>query len=342
MGAIHPVILCGGGGTRLWPRSRRDHPKPFLPLLGKRTLFQDTLDRVGDPLVFAEPIIVAGEAHLAHILAQAGDGAAIIVEPAAKNTAPAIALAAQTLPEDAVMLVCPSDHHIADNAAFGAGVEQAASLARESWLVSFGIRPNAPETGYGYIRLGEPLAIGHRIATFVEKPDLARAQSFLADGGYVWNGGLFAFTAGTFLDELRKHRTKMAQAVAAAMNAAARDGSSIRPHAEAFASIEGESVDYAVMENTDRAAVIATEMGWSDIGNWEALHLARPRDADGNCLRGPGELLDCRNVMVETDGPSVSVVGLENVVVVVNGDDILVTSHMGAQGVGRLRGASEQ
>ena len=344
MQKIHPVILCGGSGTRLWPRSRKHRPKPFLPLLGVRTLFQRSLDRAGDAAHFAPPTIVAGAAHCGLIEEQAGarEGARLIVEPAARNTAPAIALAAHALPPDAIMLVCPSDHHIADEAAFLRGVEDAAALARDDRMVAFGIRPTAPETGYGYIRMGEPLAIGHAVARFVEKPDLATAQRFLSEGGYVWNGGIFAFRAGAFLAELAAYRPAMAEQVRAAWDDRKSDGWQHHPAAGSFAAITGESVDYAVMENTPRAAVVSADMGWSDIGNWDALMTARNGDAHGNHVIGPADLTDCRNVMVETDGPRVSVIGLEDVIVVVDGDEVLVTSRTGAQAVGKLPGASGQ
>ena len=344
MQQIHPVVLCGGSGTRLWPRSRKHHPKPFLPLLGERTLFQQTLDRASDPLRFAPPTIVAGSAHCGHIGDQAATqaGARLIVEPAAKNTAPAIALAAHALPPDAIMLVCPSDHHIADTAAFLAGVEDAAALAAKDYMVAFGIQPTGPETGYGYIRKGAPLAVGNDVAQFVEKPDLATATRFLAEGDYVWNGGIFAFRAGAFLAELAAYRPEMAEQVARAWAGAKQDGWQAHPAAGPFSEIAGESIDYAVMENTPRAAVVAADMGWSDIGSWDALMAARPADGDGNHVRGPADLTDCRNVMVDTDGPRVSVIGLEDVIVVVDGGEVLVTSRAGAQAVGKLPGASNQ
>jgi mannose-1-phosphate guanylyltransferase len=341
---IHPVILCGGSGTRLWPRSRKAKPKPFLPLVGDRTLFEATLDRCSDPALFAAPLIVTGTAHLAHVEAQlAGNaGARIIVEPEAKNTAAAIALAAHRLPPDAVMLVCPSDHHIADVPAFAAAALAAAQLAGEDWLVSFGITPTAPETGFGYIRRGEALAGGFKVASFVEKPDLARATAFLADGGYSWNGGIFAFRAGAFLTELAAHRPEIADAVAAAVAQGTEQGRAFHPDPAAFAAIAGESVDYAVMENTARAAMVPVAMGWSDIGNWHALRDALPGDGDGNRVQGSAELRDCRNVLVSSDGPRISVIGLSDVVVVVDGDDVLVTTVAGAQLVGKLSGAANQ
>lgn len=344
MQLIHPVILCGGSGTRLWPRSRKHRPKPFLPLLGERTLFQQSLDRAADPARFAPPVIVAGSAHCGLIEDQAGgrDGARLIVEPAAKNTAPAIALAAHALPREAVMLVCPSDHHIADEAAFLAGVEEAAALAEKDYMVAFGIQPTGPETGYGYIRKGAPLALGNDVAQFVEKPDRATAEQFLAAGDYVWNGGIFAFRAGAFLAELAAHRPAMAARAAEAWAGARQDGWQVHPDADAFAAIDGESVDYAVMENTARAAVVSADMGWSDIGNWDALMTAREADEAGNHVRGPVDLSDCRNVMVESDRLRVSVLGLEDVIVVVDGDEVLVTSRAGAQQVGKLPGAVRQ
>ncbi len=349
---IHPVILCGGSGTRLWPRSRIARPKPFLPLMGEQTLFEATLERCSDPAVFAPPIIVTGSAHLAHVTAQSASaaGSTIIVEPGAKNTAPAIALAARHLPADAIMLVCPSDHYIADVAAFTAAARTAGSLAADNWMVAFGIEATSPETGFGYILAGEDIPGqpgGKRIQRFVEKPDLARAQRFLDAGGYSWNGGIFAFRAGALLAELDHHRPEMAHAVERAMALAGSDIDTVHPDADAFAGIAGESIDYAVMENTARAAVVAANMGWSDIGNWEALRDARlrdaqMRDADGNVRLGPGELVACRNVMVDSDGPTVSVIGLEDVVIVVDGNDILVTTTAGAQKVGKLHGAANQ
>jgi mannose-1-phosphate guanylyltransferase len=342
MSPIHPVILCGGSGTRLWPRSRAAKPKPFLPLVGQQTLFEATLARCQG---FAAPIVVTGAAHLPHVEAQLGANSAarIIVEPAQRNTAAAIALAALRLPEDAVLLVCPSDHHIADPQAFRAAARAAAELAGEGWLVSFGIAATAPETGFGYLQQGEAIrAQGFKVARFVEKPDLERAKAFLAEGGYAWNGGIFAFRADTFLAELAVHRPEIAVQARAAVAAGREDGRHFHPEAAAFAAITGESVDYAVMENTAKAAMVPAAMGWSDIGNWDALQAAREPDAVGNTVRGTAELVDCRNVLVESDGPRVSAIGLEDVVIVVDGDEVLVTTRAGAQLVGKLKGASSQ
>jgi mannose-1-phosphate guanylyltransferase len=339
--AIVPVILCGGSGTRLWPRSRAAKPKPFLPLVGEETIFEATLARCAP---FAAPLVVTGAAHLEHVEAQLGEsGAQIIVEPQARNTAAAIALAAMRLSEEAVMLVCPSDHHIGDPAAFADAARKAAALAGEGWLVSFGIEATAPETGYGYLKLGEALGEhGFRTAQFVEKPDMERARSFLAEGGYAWNGGIFAFRVGMFLAELEAYCPGVLEPAREAVARGSEDGARFHPDAAAFASAEAISVDYAVMEATARAAMVPVAMDWSDIGSWESLHAARDKDAQGNSVRGEAELVDCRNVLVDSDGPRVSVIGLEDVIVVVDGDDILVTSAAGVQKVGKLGGAVNQ
>ena len=341
MTLITPVILCGGSGTRLWPKSRASKPKPFLPLVGDATLFEATLLRCADPAHFAPPVVVTGSGHLTHVeeqLTQA-PGASVIVEPEAKNTAAAIALAALRLSEDAVMLVCPSDHHIGDCDAFVAAAVAAGELAREGWLVSLGIEASGPETGFGYLKRGEALGgQGFKLVQFIEKPDLARAEEFLAEGGYAWNGGIFAFRASDFLAELMAHRPALLAAVKAAVDDGRQKGRHFHPDATAFARIESESVDYAVMENTSRAAMVPAQMAWSDIGNWQALHEARDRDADGNAVSGPAELVDCRNVLVDSDGPRVSVIGLEGVIVVVDKGEVLVTTARGARPNSRFHG----
>ena len=263
MNKIVPVVLCGGSGTRLWPRSRKAKPKPFLPLIGEQTMFEATLGRCRDSRQFAPPVIVTGTAHLAHVEQQArvAPGATVIVEPEARNTAAAIALAAGRLAPSAVMLVCPSDHHIADEAAFGAAAAAAARLAADDWLVAFGITATAPETGYGYIKRGEPLEGGFQVAQFVEKPNLERAKQFLAEGCYSWNGGIFAFRAGFFLAELARHRPALAEAADKAVARGRQDGNRFHPDARAFVAIEPESVDYAGMEETGRAAMVPASIG---------------------------------------------------------------------------------
>lgn len=346
MRLITPVILCGGGGTRLWPRSRVEKPKPFIPLIGRTTLFEETVQRCADPDVFDAPIVVTGARHLDHVEAQLAHvaGAQIVVEPSARNTAAAIALAALQMDADAIMLVCPSDHHIADKAAFMRAARAAADLASKDWLVSFGIDAKTPETGFGYLLQGDAIegSPGFRVARFIEKPDAERAQSFLKIGGYSWNGGIFAFRAGTYLRELAQNRPALAALAQLASAHGKTDGHRFFPQAESFAKIASESVDYAVMEHTDRAAMVPVDMGWSDIGNWHALHKARVRDAANNAVSGKVELVDCRDVLVDTDGPRVSVIGLSDIVVVVDKNEVLITSASSAQLVGKLKGAAHQ
>ncbi|WP_226634472.1 mannose-1-phosphate guanylyltransferase [Novosphingobium profundi] len=351
MTEIVPVILCGGSGTRLWPRSRASKPKPFLPLIGSQTLFEQAVARCPASAGFARPMIVTGHLHLEHVEAQlkVADKARIVVEPAARNTAAAIALAAYSLSEDAIMLVCPSDHHIGRPEAFVQAAHSAAALAAEGWMVSFGIEATSPETGFGYLKRGDAIEqdgviLGYRTAQFVEKPDLERAGAFLADGGYSWNGGIFAFRVRDYREELERHRPQIARAVRAAVANGTYDGVRFHPDRDLFASAPSDSVDYAVMENTTRAAMVPVAMQWSDIGNWRALHEALEHDEAGNTKRAMGEveLVDCRNVFVDSDGPRVSVIGLEDVVVVVDGNDIMVTSVAGTQKVGALAGAKNQ
>ena len=307
-------------------------------------MFQQTLDRSANRTVFAEPVIVAGQAHTALIEQQAGELAngALIIEPSARNTAPAVALAAARLDPEAVMLVCPSDHFIADTAAFEAVAVAAAALAKDDWLVSLAITPDRPEIGYGYIKQGEALSDGFRVEKFVEKPPLAKATEFLAHGGYSWNGGIFAFRAGALLEELAEHRPVMAKLVAAAVSDGVAEGKQFHPAHTPFDAIDGESIDYAVMENTSRAAMVPAAMGWSDIGNWASLQDALPGDERGNRAVGPSDLLDCDNVLTISDGPRVSVVGLRDACVIVDGNEVLVTSREDAPRVGQLSGAKEQ
>lgn len=331
---IQPVVLCGGSGTRLWPLSRADRPKPFLPLLGERTLFQQTLDRLDDSSLFARPLIVAGEKHVPLVEQQAGDYS-LIVEPAARNTAPAIALAAARVEPDTILLVCPSDHHIADRQAFLEAVAKAQGLARDGKLVCFGIEPDRPETGYGYIEKGESLGEGHKVARFVEKPDEATAQAYLESGRFAWNSGMFVFRAGTFMDELARHRPEMAKAARQAVENGSEDGAQFYPESSAFTRIKGESVDYALMENTAHAAVVSADIGWSDIGDWNSLMNAR--EAAGLGLLADGtRTIDADGVMTVGMDRRVSVVGLDNVIVVVDGGDVLVLSRDAAQAVKNL------
>ncbi|TAD82684.1 MAG: mannose-1-phosphate guanylyltransferase [Sphingomonadales bacterium] len=343
---ITPVILCGGSGTRLWPLSRTALPKPFLPLMGDGTLFEQTIRRFAGDTRFAPPLVVAGAIHMNLVIDQLGDapGARLVVEPEGRNTAPAIAVAAALLPEDAVMLVCPSDHHIADSAAFRAAALAAAELARQDFLVSFGIAADRPETGYGYLRRGDPLPGGFAIREFVEKPDLARATTYLDSGEYSWNGGIFAFRAGNFLAELAMYRPDMAHLAAESVAKGRSEDPVFHPAPESFSVIAKESVDYAVMENTRRAAMVPADMGWSDIGSWAALAeaLADKGDEAGNIRSGDVDLIGCHGVLAISDGPRISAIDLDDVCIIVSDGEVLVTTRKGAQAVGKLPRAVRQ
>lgn len=322
--SITPVILTGGSGTRLWPLSRAARPKQFLALTGESSMLEQTIARAGGAR-FGAPLLVGGAAQEDVLQLLAGSDAAIILEPEARNTAPAIALAALVLPPETPMLVMPSDQVIADVSAFEAAVEHAATLAARGWLVTFGIAPTGPETGYGYIQQGEALdEHGFRAARFVEKPDRETAQGFLHEGGYHWNGGIFLFTAGRFLDALETHAPDILAAARAAYQAGHRDGAVHRPAAAAFAKAPATSIDYAVMEKAERVAVVPVSMGWSDVGSWDALHEISARDGSGNALSGDIVAIDTANSLVRSDGIKVTAVGVEDLIVVATKDAVLV------------------
>lgn len=334
---IVPVILSGGAGTRLWPMSREDRPKQFLPLTADATMFELTLDRVADRTRFARPIIVANARHADLIAAQTGTTDAILMlEPLARNTAPAIALAALAADPADPLLVMPSDHVIADPAAFMAALDVALPLVDRGWLATFGITPDAPETGYGYIRMGEEAAPGaFRVDRFVEKPDRATAEAMLAAGGHVWNGGIFLFRADAYLRALGQFAPAMLDAARAAYEAAEHDGQRILPDAVAFAASPSDSIDYAVMEKADRVAVIPVSMGWSDIGSWDALHTLRQSD-NGDSHDGDVIALDTTNCLLRSDGIRIAAVGVSDLIVVASGDSVLILPRGQSQDVKRI------
>lgn len=342
---IHPVILAGGGGTRLWPLSRELYPKQFFPLVGARSLLRDTLARVGDRRRFADPVVLCGEDHrflVAEQLRADGVAGEIVLEPHARNTAPAACVAALRLAEsdpDALMLLLPADHAMTRPQDFTATLAPAEPAARAGWLVTFGIRPDRPETGYGYIRAGDDLADAPgcaRVARFVEKPGRATAESYLADGGYLWNSGMFLMRAGTLLDEMERLRPDIVRACRDALAAAARDLDFLRLGAEAFAACPGISLDYAVMENTDRAAVAPADLGWSDVGSWDALWSVLDKDAAGNAASGDVVALDAANCLLRGDARLVAALGVSDLVVVASDDAVLVCPRDRAQDVGDL------
>ena len=338
---IIPVILSGGAGTRLWPMSRTMQPKQFLSLTADQTMLQLTAARTQQSARFTAPIVVANAAHADQIEQQLADiGAepqALILEPAGRNTAPAIALAALAAPTDAILLVMPSDHAIADVAAFHAAIEAALPLVERGWMATFGIAPDSPHTGYGYIRLGAELAPGVRkVDNFVEKPDRALAEAYLAEGCYAWNGGIFLFRAGAFLAALQEHAPAIAAAARASIAGAVRQGSRILPDRAAFIASPADSIDYAVMEKADRVAVVPVAMGWSDVGSWDALHAIAGPDAAGNCHQGEVIALDTSNCLIRSDGPLVAVVGVSDLIVVATGDAVLILPRGSSQDISRI------
>jgi mannose-1-phosphate guanylyltransferase/mannose-1-phosphate guanylyltransferase/mannose-6-phosphate isomerase len=341
---IIPVILSGGSGTRLWPLSSRGKPKQFLALAGDRTMLQETALRAADPLLFAPPIVVGSVEHeslLESQLAQVGSSpSALILEPSARNTAAAIALAAIAVTPDRLLLVMPSDHIVRDSEAFLTAVAAARPLAGQDWLVTFGIRATRAETGFGYIRQGEPLGRqAYRVERFVEKPDPATAQLYLDEGCYAWNGGIFMFRAGRYLDALRALAPDVLDAVAGALAGAAPIEGAIRPDPDRFARSPSVSIDYAVMEKDRRVAVVPVEMGWSDIGSWDALHELRERDERGNVATGPATLIDTDNCLVHSAGRRVVTLGVSDLIVVVGEDEVLVLPRGQSQ---RVKEAAER
>lgn len=320
---IVPIILSGGSGTRLWPLSTPERPKQFLPLVGDRTMFAETLARVADRNRFAAPVIVCGEGHVNHVAADLGTlgvtDAAVIVEPAARNTAPAIALAALAAPPDACLLVMPSDHAMSRPAAFIDAFDAAYPLVASGHLATFGIEPASPETGYGYLAAGEPLGdSGARaVSRFVEKPAREAAQAMLDSGGHYWNAGIFLMRADAYLGALALHAPDIDQSCRKAMSAASANEGVIRPDEAQFAACPSDSIDYAVMEKAEGVIVVPVDPGWSDVGSWAALHAIADKDAHGNAVRGPAVLFDCHNCLVRNDTDTVlSLLGLADMAII--------------------------
>ena len=325
---------------RLWPLSRLGRPKQMIALAGERTLLQQTALRVGGEAMFAAPVVVAAAAQADAIeeqLAEAGvEPALLILEPGARNTAPAIALAALASAPGDLLLVLPSDHLVKDEAAFRAAVSEALPAAEAGWLVTFGLTPERPETGYGYIRRGDAIgasAAAYRVDSFVEKPDRATAEAYLADGGYLWNSGMFLFRSDAYLAALKEHAPYLLPAVEAAMAGAERDGARLTPNAASFARAPAQSIDHAVMERHGRAAVVPAAMGWSDIGSWEALHLVLDKDDADNVLAGDVIAIDCEGSLIRSDGPVVAAIGARDLIVVATERSVLIVPRGQSQRV---------
>ena len=337
---LQPVILAGGSGTRLWPLSRELYPKQFLKLIGDKTMLQHTLARL-DGLPHEAPVIVCNEEHRFVVAEQCRlEGVtpgAIVLEPARRNTAPAVALAglrAMRDGADPVLLVLAADSHVDDADAFRGAIRRAVPFAEQGKLMVFGASPTHPEPGYGYIRHGAASAdpCVAEVAAFTEKPSKALAERYVAEGGYSWNCGMFLFRASAFLDELRTFREDIVAACTAALADETRDLGFVRP-GKAFLDCPADSVDYAVMERTRNAMVVATDMGWADIGSWDALAAIVPRDDAGNALRGDVIALDTRNSVLQSNDRLVAALGLKNVVVVETSDAVLVADRKRAQDV---------
>jgi mannose-1-phosphate guanylyltransferase / mannose-6-phosphate isomerase len=341
---IFPVIMSGGSGTRLWPLSTEVRPKQFHALMGAHSLFEETALRLAGTrgnLEFLPPIIVAGESH-GELIADSCRAigvtpSAIVLEPIGRNTAATAALAAltaQAIDPDALVLLMPADHIVSDVAAFAAAVELAADTAR-THIVTFGIRPDGPETGYGYIQQGEALANGvHRVAAFKEKPARPEAERMLREGGYTWNSGVFFFNPAVMLDEFAIASADIRDDARRALNSARRDGVSIHLDRDIFGAVRAEPVDIAVMEKTRRAAVVPCSIGWADVGSWAELWRLSEKDAAGNVVLGRGAVHDgTNNLLHGTNGVHVAVAGLSDLVVVATAEAVLIMPRARAQDV---------
>ena len=344
-----PVILCGGSGTRLWPLSRALYPKQLLALVGSRSLLQDTVARVALlPGAVQAPLVVCNEAHrflVAGQLREAASGKvsepALILEPEGRNTAPAAAIAAlvarRRAGADVLLLVLPADHVLRDPAAFAAAVTLARPAAAAGQLVTFGVVPTHPETGYGYLRTEASIDGGVQpVREFVEKPDYETARRYVASGAFLWNSGMFLFSADAYLRELQVHAPDIAAAAVRALDAAQGEGGFLALQRESFQQCRKESIDYAVMEKTRHAAVVPLSAGWSDVGSWASLLDVSSRDGHGNALTGDVVAVDCTNSYVRAESRLVTVAGLDGCIVVETKDAVLVMPKGSAQDVKKI------
>ena len=329
---IHPVILSGGAGTRLWPLSTEANPKQFLTLVGDTSLLRQTLDRVADPILFSAPTVICGPGHVAAVNQVAGEAGAtvrLIVEPVPRNTAAAVALAALTAssPDD-YLLILPSDHHIADPARFRATVDAARPGADAGLIVTFGMRPTRVETGFGYVEAGDALAGPVRRALrFVEKPDAVRAAAMIESGNYLWNGGIFFATAATLIAEYERHAPDIVAGVRASL------GGGDVPDATAFAAVASLAIDHAVMEKSDRVGVIPSDFGWSDVGSWLAVYDHADRDAAGNAVEPGSVVIDGSGNLIRSSGPRIVAIGVEGLMMLATDEVILIAPLADAQRV---------
>ena len=331
---IVPLIMCGGAGTRLWPASREGLPKQFLPLFGRFSTFQDTMRRVSDSALFGRPIIITNSQYrflVAEQLADIGMEADILLEPARRDSGPAIAAGAAfalSRGGDPVIVALAADHVVAEPASFATACRTARDAAQAGHLVTFGVRPDRPATEYGYIRPGDAGDRGlFAVDKFVEKPNEETAARYVADG-YLWNSGNFMFRAGTLLDEYRQFEPQSAAAIAAAVAQVGTDLGFVTLYAQAFEQARAVSVDYAIMEKTTRAVVIPVSFGWSDVGSWHSVWDLTQKDSSGNAARGHAVFVDVNNSYVATDKALVALLGVDDLVVVASEDAILVTQRV--------------
>lgn len=348
---IYPVILAGGQGQRLWPLSRPTHPKPFLELIGAQSLLRQTAARVSEPHRFAAPLVICNHRHrflvAEQLRRQQNEPQRIVLEPVARSTAPAACTAALMVAErdpQALLLLLPSDHFIADETGFRRAVRRAADAAAQGRIVTFGAQPDRPETGYGYIQSGTCLTGCEgvfEIARFVEKPDLETAKRYLSAGDFVWNSGMFLGAAGLLLEEMGRHAPEILEACKAAFRGAETDSDFLRLEEKAFAEQPDLSFDHAVMERTERGAVVPIDIGWSDIGTWEALYQVAGKDGHGNAIKGDVVVIESQDCYLHSASVPIAALGLDGIAVVSTPEALLVCPRSRAQEIAKVIRALE-
>ncbi|WP_131114278.1 mannose-1-phosphate guanylyltransferase/mannose-6-phosphate isomerase [Lichenihabitans psoromatis] len=347
MPRILPVIMCGGSGTRVWPESRETMPKQFIPLVGNRSTFQTALDMLRDRSLFEPAMVITNldyRFYVAEQIADSGVDAEIVLEPVGRDSAPAIAIAAEIAANrdpSTILAIFAADHVIENRTEFVKLCREAAEAAEAGCIVTFGIKPTHPATGFGYIRPGAPVVLGspvHHVDAFVEKPDASTAIGYVSEG-YLWNSGNFVFRADVMLEELSRFEAELAEAARIAVQSGVHDLGMFKLNEPAFSRATKISIDYAIMERTTRGAVIAADMGWSDIGNWHAVWELSDRDPLGNSVRGSGVIMDSNNVHIRSEDVLTAVVGVDDVIVVTTHDAVLVLNSAHA---GRVKDLVEQ